>query len=997
MQASAPSGPPGMAKFSAVMPVDPDGGASSDSDGEVSPEARTPVFNSDLDWKLLDAVRAGPLEEVEELLHSNANIEAKDRYQNTPLRFAAERGHRDIVTLLLEKGADLGAKDCSGTAPLSYILNWGNQDSIVTILKSWPQTAVYLIDRRGKYGELKRASVPERLRTVLASPCLGHGGPGHLFMSDSDFSAQNLFWAQEVPVTLMHLPGVLGSDAVDENFLKTLADSPHDSIFETDAVQAMVLAAWQQYRAFTLLEIVLCCLTVICLCWASYGFRHGFALSTPSLYVVAALHLKKSFDESVQALRCLKWWANQSSYMTFDNAADVLYLVGGWLAIARQLSIGSDELEKPWMAAFAAAAWLRLLYSLRAETWMGPRLLPILSAVKDTLAFFLLMVICIASAAHGYYNLQLREEPTPTYAALMQVVRLGIFGDFDLFEFEGLDSTYRLKDDGNDNESQNEWEPIDPSPGPDYVYVHVLFYMTGVGITVLLMNMLIGVLSSNYERYEAQSVGQFFRARVKMLVELRGRPLGRIMFFILFIPCLPCLLITFLACLPFFRVEGMMYTIYCSLGWFGFYGDPASECRIFLVVRDEPDGNEVRSLRAALKIPLEGIQKQQQDLESKIEKVETKLDNMERHHQDLDSKIAEIHELLLEVARGRRNSAEEPEGLDRLRETQMGRGNSAEEPEGMDRLRETQMGRGNSAEEPEGLDRLRETQMGRGNSAEEPEGLDRLRETQMGRGNSAEEPEGMDRLRETQMGRGNSAEEPEGLDRLRETQMGRGNSAEEPEGLDRLRETQMGRGNSAEEPEGMDRRLRETQMGRGNSAEEPEGLDRLRETQMGRGNSAEEPEGLDRLRETQMGRGNSAEEPEGLDRLLDRLRETQMGRGNSAEEPEGLDRLRETQMGRGNSAEEPEGMDRLRETQMGRGNSAEEPEGLDRLRETQTGRGNSAEEPEGLDRLRETQTGRGNSAEEPEGLDRLRETQTGRRNSAEEPEGLDALRETREA
>ena len=442
-------------------------------------------------------------------------------------------------------------------------------------------------------------------------------------------------------------------------------------------------------------------------------------------YMVVLLHLKKSWDESVQVLphlvQCLKCSANQRSYMTFDNVADALYLVGGWLAIARQLLIGSDELEKPCMAVFAAAAWLRLLYSLRAETWMGPRLLPILSAVKDTFAFFLLMVICIASAAHAYYNLQLREEPTPTYAALMQEVRLGVFGDFDLFEFEGLDPTYRLKDDGNDTESQNEWEPIDPSPGPDYVYVHVLFYMAGVGITVLLMNVFIGVLSSNYERYEAQSVSQFFRARVKMLVELQGRPLGRmvghifnfrrggqyrwlfvclrgfcrIVFVILFIPCLPCLLIMFLVCLPFFRRQGMMYTIY-SLRGFGDALLPGSGYRIFLVVREEPDGNEVRSVRGALKIPLEEIQKQQLDLESKIETtldnmekrhqdLETKLERrhqdlaskiekveikLERHHQDLESKISQIHELLLGTTRtGRRNSAEEPEGPDALFET----------------------------------------------------------------------------------------------------------------------------------------------------------------------------------------------------------------------------------------------------------------------------------------------------------------------------------------
>ena len=692
---------------------------------------------------LHQATQKGHWDIVDLLVEKKADIEATDVNQRTPLHWAAFSGcQKEIVMLLLAKGADLGAQDCHGRSALSVILDqypgleslgrvlaeknlWSrsvlvaiikldNQDWILNFLKSWPQNAWTGFVKR----ELKRASVPERLRTVL-SPPWNEAEAGWLSPWDADlFSAHNLFWAQEVPVTLKHLPGVRGSDAVNEDFLKTLAECPHDGIFETDAVQAMVLAAWQQYRAFTLLEIFSGCLTVICLCWASYGFRQGFALSTPPFYVVVALHLKKSLDESVQALRhlveCLKCSANQGSYMTFDNVADALYLVGGWLAISRQLFIGSDELEKPWMAVFAAAAWLRLLYSLRAETWMGPRLLPILSAVKDTVAFFLLMVICIASAAHAYYNLQLREEPTPTYAALMQVVRLGVFGDFDLFEFEGLDPTYRLKDDGNDNESQSEWEPIDPSPGPDYAYVHVLFYMTGVGITVLLMNVLIGVLSSNYERYEAQSVGQFFRARVKMLVELQGRPLERIVrhifnyrrggpyrwlfvclrgfcrivFFILFIACLPCLLTMFLVCLLFFRIGGMMHPIFCSFGWFGFHMRPASGCRVFLVVRDEPDGNEVRSVRAALKIPLERIQEQQQDLDSKIEKVETRLDNMEKHHQDLETKlekhhqdldskieklehtISQIHELLLEVTQtGRRNSAEELEGLDALLET----------------------------------------------------------------------------------------------------------------------------------------------------------------------------------------------------------------------------------------------------------------------------------------------------------------------------------------
>lgn len=310
------------------------------------------------------------------------------------------------------------------------------------------------------------------------------------------------------------------------------------------------------------------------------------------------------------------------------------------------------------------------------------------------------MVMCLSAAAHAYYNLQIRNEPVPTYAAVMQVVRLGIFGDFDLFEFEGLDPTYKLKDD------VNELEPIDPSPGPDYLYVHFLFYVTGVGITVLLMNVLIGVLSSNYERYEDQSVGQFYRARVKMLVELQGRPLGRmfeyqgggrcrclfvglrklrsILVTVAFVICTPVVFIVFLLCLPFFHRSGMMYTIRCSIGWFGSSGEiGASECNIFLVIRDELDVNDVRSLRTELKqmqgklekkveakinALQERLDRQQQNLQGKIEKVDTEIQTLENK---LDAGFAQIHELFAGGSQmGRGNfPVEGSQGLDHLRAT----------------------------------------------------------------------------------------------------------------------------------------------------------------------------------------------------------------------------------------------------------------------------------------------------------------------------------------
>ena len=56
------------------------------------------------------------------------------------------------------------------------------------------------------------------------------------------------------------------------------------------------------------------------------------------------------------------------------------------------------------------------------------------------------------------------------------------------------------------------------------VEAHILFYITGVGITILLMNLLVGVLSNNFELYEDKSAVLFLRARAKLMLELQNRP-----------------------------------------------------------------------------------------------------------------------------------------------------------------------------------------------------------------------------------------------------------------------------------------------------------------------------------------------------------------------------------------------------------------------------------------------------------------------------------------
>ncbi|CAE7719744.1 unnamed protein product, partial [Symbiodinium necroappetens] len=170
--------------------------------------------------------------------------------------------------------------------------------------------------------------------------------------------------------------------------------------------------------------------------------------------------------------------------------------------------------------------WLRLMYSLRGERWLGPYLLPILSAVRDTGAFFFVTSLCVASATHAYVIMNPRgDDEYPIYSSFLHTVRLAIFGDFDLFEYQGQDTTFEQEEG-----VEGKWEPIDPSPTEleelPYIYLQLCFFCTGIGITVLLMNLLIAILSYNYDFHRDRAQGLFVQVQRRPWMML-GAWLGR--------------------------------------------------------------------------------------------------------------------------------------------------------------------------------------------------------------------------------------------------------------------------------------------------------------------------------------------------------------------------------------------------------------------------------------------------------------------------------------
>src|SRR5262245_23362123 len=85
---------------------------------------------------LLLAIRKNDVESVKALIAGKVNVNAKYRYDRTPLSFATDRGNSAIVKLLLDAGADVNAKDnFYGATPLSWASSKGYVEIVGMLLQ----------------------------------------------------------------------------------------------------------------------------------------------------------------------------------------------------------------------------------------------------------------------------------------------------------------------------------------------------------------------------------------------------------------------------------------------------------------------------------------------------------------------------------------------------------------------------------------------------------------------------------------------------------------------------------------------------------------------------------------------------------------------------------------------------------------------------------------------------------------------------------------------
>ncbi|XP_039606309.1 poly [ADP-ribose] polymerase tankyrase-1 isoform X1 [Polypterus senegalus] len=120
-----------------------------------------PVRNSDVDYRLLEAAKAGDLDTVKQLCSpQNVNCRDLEGRHSTPLHFAAGYNRVSVVEYLLHHGADVHAKDKGGLVPLHNACSYGHYEvaellvrhgASVNVADLWKFTPLHEAAAKGKY------------------------------------------------------------------------------------------------------------------------------------------------------------------------------------------------------------------------------------------------------------------------------------------------------------------------------------------------------------------------------------------------------------------------------------------------------------------------------------------------------------------------------------------------------------------------------------------------------------------------------------------------------------------------------------------------------------------------------------------------------------------------------------------------------------------------------------------------------------------------------
>jgi len=298
-----------------------------------------------------------------------------------------------------------------------------------------------------------------------------------------------------------------------EVFLALVQTADHDvaKVFSLIECQAIVQHVWSQVRWIAIADIYVQLLWI--LLWMGMSFSINNEGPTGVSYytgiwglVLSPLWLINMLQEIAQFVGHRSWGMSMEYLTSPSNWVDVfrMLVTGGLLSI---LILTNDEHVntaslRVVMACLVMFRWNKSLYALRCIKTFGLPMLPILRAMRDINAFCFVLLFVLFGFSHTYYTLGIHQDISSAFNA---VYRLGVLGDFDLQELEGVDPHFGV--DGNT------MMPVDPDKTSMFYVVRVFMIVATFGITVTLLNIFIGVLSVAFENETEKAESTFWHER----------------------------------------------------------------------------------------------------------------------------------------------------------------------------------------------------------------------------------------------------------------------------------------------------------------------------------------------------------------------------------------------------------------------------------------------------------------------------------------------------
>jgi len=289
-----------------------------------------------------------------------------------------------------------------------------------------------------------------------------------------------------------------------ERMLYLLATTKAQKALGDVPAQAILCEAWQRALPCYLTDACNSIFELLMLLWLG---RHVVLKGSVAIVPVVAVAVTTSKDAVWQffAMRVLRL-----QYLSFWKLIELATVgfkvtITTWAVLA-ELTLQDGTLTdsdqnisfelRAGIAFWAGWSWVHCLWSLRGLRMIGPRFLPIFYAVKHSSTFFVVCITLFCACVHSYYILDIQREPSRVIASLLTVFRLTVLGDFDLAELEGVsDSLVRS------GEDDTVWDFQDPSQTRAFGTVQLFFVVASLAGSVLLMNLLIGILSTGYDLY----------------------------------------------------------------------------------------------------------------------------------------------------------------------------------------------------------------------------------------------------------------------------------------------------------------------------------------------------------------------------------------------------------------------------------------------------------------------------------------------------------------